>query len=90
MKITDEAKVLLKEALDEKKADGIRLRTSRSCCGTSLRFELVTITDKDTPEDINGLSVLMDEETRSWTGIVTIDAANGRLTLHDSAASCCG
>lgn len=90
MKITDEAKQLLNKALDEKKADGIRMRTSRSCCGTSLRFELVTVTDQDRPEDINGLSVLMDEETRTWTGTVTIDAEDGRLILHDSAASCCG
>lgn len=90
MKITDEAKVLLSKALEEKDANGIRLRTSRSCCGTSLRFELVVVTDKDKPEDINGLSVLMDEETRAWTGTVTIDAADGKLTLYDSAASCCG
>lgn len=90
MKITDEAKQLLNKALSEKEVNGIRLRTSRSCCGTSLKFELVTITDEDKPEDINGLSVLMDEETRAWTGTVTIDAEYGRLTLHDSAASCCG
>lgn len=90
MKITDEAKVLIDEALTEKGDNAIRLHTSRSCCGTSLRFELVTLTDQDQPETINGLSVLMDEETREWTGTVTIGAAGGRLTLHDSAASCCG
>ena len=64
--------------------------TSRSCCGTSLHFEPVTLTDQDQPEDINGISVLMDEATRAWTGTVTIDEEYGGLTLHDSAASCCG
>lgn len=89
MKITDEAKVLIKEALSEKEANSIRLHTSRSCCGTSLQFELVTLTDQDQPETINDLSVLMDNETRAWTGTVTISAEGGSLTLHDSAASCC-
>lgn len=51
---------------------------------------LVTITTEDQPEIINGLSVLMDEETRAWTGTVTIDVENGKLTLHDSALFCCG
>lgn len=90
MEITNEAKVLINRELSEQGANAIRLRTSRSCCGTSLRFELVSFTNQDQPENINGLSVLMDEETRAWTGTVTIDAADGRLTLHDSAASCCG
>lgn len=90
MKITNEAKALINGELSNQGANAIRLRTSRSCCGTSLRFELVSLTDQDHPEDINGLPVLMDEETRAWTGTVTIDAADGRLILHDSAASCCG
>lgn len=90
MKITDKAKVLINKALSEEGTNAIRLHTSRSCCGTSLRFEPVTLTDQDQPEDINGLSVLMDEETRAWTDTVTIDAEYDGLTLHDSAASCCG
>lgn len=90
MKITDEAKKVINEALTKKKADGMRLRTSRSCCGKSLRFELVTIAGEDQPENINGVSVLMDDETRAWTETITIDAANGSLTLRDSASSCCG
>lgn len=39
MKITDKAKVLINKALSEEGANAIRLHTSRSCCGTSLRFE---------------------------------------------------
>lgn len=89
MKITDEAKLLINEVLAGEKANAIRLHTNRSCCGTSLQFELVTLTDQDQPEIINGLSVLMDKETQAWTGTVTIGAAGGKLTLHDSAASCC-
>lgn len=89
MEITNEAKKLLEEALAEQDADGIRFHTSRSCCGTSLQLETVKITAGDEPEDINGLSVLMDEETHAWTGTVTIDVENGRLSIHDTA-SCCG
>lgn len=90
MKITDEANILINKALSKKGADAISLYTSRSCCGASLRFKLVTLTEQDNPEYINGVFVLMDDETRAWTSTVTIDAAEGRLTLHDSTASCCG
>lgn len=90
MEITNEAKVLIEEKLAAKKANAIRLRTIRSCCGASLRFELVALDQQDQPVKINGLSVLMDDETRAWIDTVTIGAANGRLTLHDSASSCCG
>lgn len=90
MTITDGAKEIINAALHQENADGIRLHTEKSCCGTSLQFELVTISTADYPETINGLSVLMDDETRAWTGTVTIDAQDGRLTLHDSASSCCG
>lgn len=90
MKITDGAKEIINAALQQENANSVRLHTEKSCCGTSLQFELVTITTEDHPETINGLSVLMDDETRTWTGTVTIDAENGKLTLHDSASSCCG
>lgn len=90
MKITDGAKEILNAALQQESANGIRLHTEKSCCGTSLQFELITISTEEQPETINGLSVLMDEETRAWTGTVTIDAENGKLTLHDSASCCCG
>ena len=90
MKITDDAKKLIQETLDEEKADAIRLHTSISCCGKSLQFELVKLTGQEQPEIINGLSVLMNQETRAWTNTITLGERRGRLTLTDSAASCCG
>jgi Fe-S cluster assembly iron-binding protein IscA len=90
MKITDGAKKFIQETLDEEKADAIRLRTSNSCCGRSLQFELVKLTGQEQPEMINGLSILMDQETRAWTNTITLGARGNRLTLTDSAASCCG
>jgi len=90
MKITDEAKKLISGELADKNADVIRLHTSHSCCGTSLHFEFLTVSNQDTPENINGLAVLMDKETQAWTDTVTIGAQGGQLTLSDSAASCCG
>lgn len=89
MNITDNAKALLQAALQQENADGIRLRTKRSCCGTSLQFELVTIPQGEPAETINSLAVLMDEETRAWTQTIVADAQGGRLTLYDSAAACC-
>ena len=89
MKITDEAAELIREVLTEAGADGLRLRTVRSCCSTSLQVEVVTLTEQDQPEEIGGLQVLMDRETRDWTGPMTIGAAGGRLTLHDPSNACC-
>ncbi|WP_278549577.1 hypothetical protein [Cloacibacillus evryensis] len=89
MKITDEAREVINTAFEEKKANAIRFRTINSCCGKSLRFELIKLAEQDHVDSINGLSVLMDGETRAWTDTVTIGASNRRLTISDSAAHCC-
>lgn len=88
MIITDEAKKVIYEAMKEKNADGVRLETAYSCCGTSLGIELVNVSPEDKAKDINGLKVIMDTETRLWTKTVTIDAEDGRLKLINST-SCC-
>lgn len=88
MIITDEAKKMIYEGMKEKNADGVRLVTVYSCCGTSLNIELVNLSSEDKAEDINGIKVIMDTETRLWTKTVTIDAEDGGLKLINSA-SCC-
>lgn len=88
MQITDAAKKIISEALAAEQCDSLRLHTTRSCCGKSLNFELVKIGADEKADMINGLSVLMDDDTRQWTGTVTIDAEGEKLTLNDSA-SCC-
>ncbi len=88
MQITDAAKKIIIEALKAEQCDGLRLHTTRSCCGKSLNFELVKTGANEKPDMINGIPVLMDDDTRQWTGTVIIDAEEEKLTLNDSA-SCC-
>lgn len=88
MQITDTAKEVIIKALEEEKLNGLRLHTTRSCCGKSLQFELVDVGTEEHGEEINGITVFMDEATREWTGTVTIDAAGGELKLINTG-SCC-
>lgn len=88
MQITNAAKEILDKALTEQQCNALRLHTQNSCCGRSLQFELVTLEAEDKAETVNGLSVLMDDETRQWTGTVTIDADGENLKLSEST-SCC-
>lgn len=90
MKITDDAKKIFDEALADEKANAIRMSTSHSCCGASLSFEAVTLSNQDKPEDINGIAVIMDEETHKWTNGITIDVQGGHFTMSGGAPSCCG
>lgn len=89
MKITDAARELIKRELKEEGYEGIRLLTIHSCCGESLRLQPVRAEQETEAEEINGVRVWMDEETRGWTETVTIDVDGDQLTLRN-AASCCG
>lgn len=88
MQITDAAKKIINDALEKEQCNGIRLHTTSSCCGKSLNFELVEIGIDEKAESINGLSVLMVDDTRMCTGTVTVDADGEKLTLINSE-SCC-
>lgn len=88
MKITDAASAMIQETLKSNNCTGIRLSLQTSCCGTSLNFELIQ-PDKGGSDIINGVPVVMDAATKEWTEDVTIDLANGRLTLRREGG-CCG
>lgn len=91
MTITDEAKKIMETALHEDKNEAFRFVTSRGCCGNSLTMTLVELGPEDLYETLNGLNIVMDDETKSWTDTVTIEADGERLLMKDSAASCsCG
>lgn len=87
MQITDAAKKMISEAIAEKGCNGIQLYTEKSCCGKSLQIALVVIAENEKTDSVNGISVLMDDETREWTENITIDVEGGQLRLV--RASCC-
>lgn len=91
MKITDGAKTLIMEALASNSCDCLYITQEESCCGTSLNFQMTNLKAEDKAISINGVSVLMDNETQVKTEGVTLDAQDGELTIEDGASSCdCG
>jgi hypothetical protein len=90
MKITDEAKLLIKEALVSHDCDCLQVTLERSCCGgTTSNFTPSKLTSDNNPDSINGISVLMDNRTRAMTETITIAEKDGELIIQDDRPSCC-
>lgn len=89
MKITDEAKSLISEALVSNGCDCLQISLVQSCCGKSLNFALTQSQAGDEPVSINGISVMMDKEAQERAEKITLAAENGELTIQDDAPSCC-
>lgn len=90
MTITDEAKIIINEALDSNGYDCLKAMLQKSCCGTSLYFTLTKLQEGDNPISINGIPVLMDDETQEKAKTVTIAVKDGELVIRNDSPSCCG
>lgn len=91
MKITDEAQVLLKEALQANSADALYVQLENSCCGESLSFALAMKEEDDTIMMIDNIPVIMDLVALKRSEEVTIIVQNGQLLVDDkfvSTSSC--
>lgn len=89
MIITNEAKVLLNEALIANSSNCMEAMQRKTCCGTTLVFNLMKLRPDDKPIIINGISVLMDNEAQSRAEKATIDVENGKLIVRDEEESSC-
>nr|WP_319488632.1 hypothetical protein [uncultured Caproiciproducens sp.] len=89
MKITEEAKSLITKALISNDCDYLQVSQQKSCCGTSLVFGLGKKKTGDEPVSIDGVSVLMDNETKARVEGVTLAAEKDELIIQDDAQSCC-
>ena len=72
MKITEEAKSLITEALVSNDCDCLQVTLQQSCCGTSLNFSLAKLNAGEKPVSINGVSVMMDNQTQARAETVTL------------------
>ncbi|MBT2603687.1 adhesin [Bacillus sp. ISL-53] len=91
MKITDAAKQLLENVLNENGAEGIRLTSVAGCCGPQMALSLDAPQEKDTIQTINGIKVAVDSQIAS-TEEFTLDKEEnqdgvGLVLLGGS--SCC-
>ena len=89
MKITEKAKLLLMEKFVSNNCDCLQATLEKSCCGTSLNFTLAKLKADDKPVSIDGVSVLMDNQSEARTDTVTIAIEDGELIIQDDAPSCC-
>lgn len=91
MKITEEAGSIIKQAFLSNNCDCLKTTLQKSCCGTSLVFNLTKIKSGDNSFLIDGIPVMMDSKTQERAKAVTIAADNGELIIQDEeASSCCG
>lgn len=90
MNITDEAKVLITEALTSNQGDYLRIIQQAGCCGpATFRFEIAKQTGEEQALSINGVPVVMDEPTQAGTATTTITVEDGVLVLKNEGPSCC-
>ncbi|MBM7452716.1 Fe-S cluster assembly iron-binding protein IscA [Acholeplasma morum] len=89
MKITDEAKVLLENALKQENFNCVIAGLEYGCCSgeAQIVFGLGNIEDGDTVYDINGIKCVMEEETYLHAEGVTIYVENDELMFMDENAS---
>ena len=85
MKITDEAKVIIENALNEQNSDSVKLALKETENGYGLSMELINKAEEDRVVDVNGVNVVMDTETEMAL-LTTIFAVNdGELVLQNEA-----
>lgn len=80
--------------LNELKSNGfdcLNASLQKTCCGTSIVFSMTNLEANQKPITINGVSVLMDDETQIRAESLTLLVESGELNMHDEIGSdCCG
>jgi hypothetical protein len=89
MKITEEARTILLEAIASNKADCLMVSQQTTCCGNALAFSLANLSVGEETVTIDGIPVFLEEAVRELVGLVTIQAENGQLFVHDENAKAC-
>lgn len=90
MNITDQAKVVINEALTSNQCDYLRVSQQSGCCGpATFRFEIAKRTGKEQVSTINGVPVVMDDLVQASMAHVTISVEDGELTVKNEKSSCC-
>ncbi|WP_226529729.1 adhesin [Metabacillus niabensis] len=91
MEITDGAKELLENFLNEKEAEGIRLTSVAGCCGPQFTISLDAPEESDTVQTINGIKVAIDSQI-TGTEELTLDKEvnqDGAGLVLLGASNCC-
>ena len=89
MKITNEAKTMLEGLFVSNDSDCLKAKLQKSCCGTSLVFNLAKLETGVAPTLVNGIAVVMEDDVKERAESVTITVEKGELAVQDEAASSC-
>ncbi|MFC7319722.1 adhesin [Halobacillus campisalis] len=82
MNITEEAKNVLTEAMNEQKAENIRFYfAGQGCCGPQMGLSMDAPEESDQVETINEIQVAMDSRVVDMVKEVTLDHQDGGLVL---------
>ncbi|MBB6449782.1 Fe-S cluster assembly iron-binding protein IscA [Geomicrobium halophilum] len=90
MTITETAKEVLVSTMNENQAEGIRFYfAGQGCCGPQLGVSMDTPEQEDTIQEVNGISVAMDQRVASMAEGVSLDVKNGGLVMEGLPESNC-
>jgi len=90
MQISDEAKKKFEELFAANNCDCLKAMVEKSCCSSSLVFDLVKLEANDKAVSINGVNVLMDDEAKEKAEMISITVNNGELAIKDESSCSCG
>lgn len=90
MQITDGAKEVFQKVLEEKKCDALKIALSDHDGGKALNMECVTLSKDDHAININGLKIIMDEDTEEMLEhyVFDKDETGGLKLVYKGPHSC--
>lgn len=94
MKITDQAKEYIQQAMQENNVSTLRFFGIQGCCGVNLGVSLQDAEENDLLEDVNGVKVAIQHEMKEQLNNVILDVEedNGDMGLVLNGynnTSCC-
>lgn len=88
MKVTEEAKELLKKSMKDHDCNCLRITAESGCCGVSLNITLDQIKSGEQPIAINDIPVVMDQQAQEKTELLTINVEDGQLVIDGGSCGC--
>lgn len=88
LQVTNEAKKMLNQSMKNHNCDCLRVFTQPGCCGVSLKFALDQKKSDELSTSINGVPVIMNQETEQQTDSLTINVVDGGLVIDGGGCGC--
>lgn len=91
MKFTEEAKAILKTAMDSDGANALKIEIMQTPQGNGIAMDFIKHPDKEDLTNFDGIDVLADENTIEMLQAITFTGENGQIGLYQESCGCgCG